>query len=889
MEKKYNNIDDLFREEFSGFSEEPSPAVWQALEKRLDNRKKKRAFYFKWYWFVGIISFITLLGASVAWLVRSPNPDIADKAISVHSGTDIYSPTNTHSKSISKSDKLIEKTPSQEIVTTEKVIENKLSKNKKASGKNRRKHHRKKQSHKSENLQNTGNAQDVSTQNSTTLNAPTVGTSAYSYDQFEAKSEVEKEPMEAISQTTTRLQVEGFVKHTIKGHKIVAVDMKPVVVAPDTSRDNHVASRIATAVDAETGEDNTVKVASTESTPTDYPIGQNVAEDTDKSSDEDIVPAPVKNKSLAAVKESSVNKSESERISRFSKALADAQPDVHPPFKVSAAAPVSEEMRNAVIDTLSSQHKVVNNQANKGITGVADNLIPDKESVNDTLVDAQPRSLFFFPESIVKMPELAAMLFTITKTPFQIKPVIIEPVGKPTIAETMASSDVAVEKSIRTTPIATKKEVPEVISVAPVNDVAVPVILAVADQPDSASLSKKRNGGKREPIGVAESWVGNLGATSTPFAIGSLPTKQLTGKGASVNSAGTPNTVSAKATEPLTPVVAGIDSFSVGPIGASGLPSAHSSVDSNRNIALQAGTQPAKDEKKNPLAEADGGATTIKGKKESAVGDTSSKTKPIMSGRFSFGLKGGYEGSWQKNTANKTVISPYVQFRIGKKLSLLFQPAIKGALAPKKDIGNPQQFYNVHQGTGEYQLRDSALTFLILTGDTMWLRNYSYTEIYDSVVKSYSSGGSYMEIEMPLLLQYRLLPRLSVYGGLNVVYSKQLGAKEHTYTASGLTATGNASTLLPLYTQPTLPMTTGLNYSGQALSTYSGPAYPATQPGLFRMGYMLGVSYELKKRWSADLLMQQCFAKPKIQGGYNINSPLSAPYIRITLGYRLSK
>jgi hypothetical protein len=55
------------------------------------------------------------------------------------------------------------------------------------------------------------------------------------------------------------------------------------------------------------------------------------------------------------------------------------------------------------------------------------------------------------------------------------------------------------------------------------------------------------------------------------------------------------------------------------------------------------------------------------------------------------------------------------------------------------------------------------------------------------------------------------------------------------------------------------------------------------------MGYMLGVSYELKKRWMADMVVQQCFTKKNMQGGYNVNGALSMPYIRLTLGYRLSK
>ena len=52
---------------------------------------------------------------------------------------------------------------------------------------------------------------------------------------------------------------------------------------------------------------------------------------------------------------------------------------------------------------------------------------------------------------------------------------------------------------------------------------------------------------------------------------------------------------------------------------------------------------------------------------------------------------------------------------------------------------------------------------------------------------------------------------------------------------------------------------------------------------------MLGFSYEFYKRWLFDALVQQSNVSPNIQAGYNVNTALSSPYLRFTLGYKLTK
>ena len=73
------------------------------------------------------------------------------------------------------------------------------------------------------------------------------------------------------------------------------------------------------------------------------------------------------------------------------------------------------------------------------------------------------------------------------------------------------------------------------------------------------------------------------------------------------------------------------------------------------------------------------------------------------------------------------------------------------------------------------------------------------------------------------------------------------------------------------------------------MSEYNGPLYPSTRVNQIRFGATVGVSYEYSKRWLVDALVQQNPAPRDVKGGYNINTPLSATYFRISVGYKLTK
>ena len=271
-----------------------------------------------------------------------------------------------------------------------------------------------------------------------------------------------------------------------------------------------------------------------------------------------------------------------------------------------------------------------------------------------------------------------------------------------------------------------------------------------------------------------------------------------------------------------------------------------------------------------------------------AMTDSSAKHRAFAK-RFEVGVKGGYETGFVRNSANKFVVSPYIQYNINDKFALLTQPAIKESQLGNVNVGTPKSYSNT-LSTSHSGVIDSGIVIIYGGGTVtipMWLREYNYTRTYDSIVKSYNLAHTYTEFELPLLLKYKFYKQLSVYGGVNVEYDKMLSVNEHTYTSGPLIQNKIGATLNPVGA----PISASPAYTSvfPAGPSYNGPLYPSPKGDVLRMGYMLGFSYEYKKRWLFDVLVQQAMAKPNYEGGTNTNTPFSLPYFRFTIGYKLTK
>lgn len=265
------------------------------------------------------------------------------------------------------------------------------------------------------------------------------------------------------------------------------------------------------------------------------------------------------------------------------------------------------------------------------------------------------------------------------------------------------------------------------------------------------------------------------------------------------------------------------------------------------------------------------------------------KSKPVFD-RFELGIKAGYEKGFAFDAARKAIVSPYLQYNLSPKFSLMVQPSAKAAKVATRNIGNASAYYKVNND-GATALVESVPMYVPsgLGFDTLWVNNYSYSQTHDSIVKSNTYGGTYVEADLPILLKYYIVPKFSVYGGVNIAYGKLTGVKEHTYTSDPIMQKGDSFTVTrQRVTLPEPPaLTSVIRYTGTPYSTYSGPQYPTNKGASLRLGYMVGFSYEFKDKWLVDGLIQQGMAKQDVQGGYNINRSLSAAYFRFTIGYKL--
>ncbi len=265
------------------------------------------------------------------------------------------------------------------------------------------------------------------------------------------------------------------------------------------------------------------------------------------------------------------------------------------------------------------------------------------------------------------------------------------------------------------------------------------------------------------------------------------------------------------------------------------------------------------------------------------------KAKPGFS-RWGVGVKAGYERGFDKSGSTKYLVSPYVEYKITPKFAIMVQPAIKYAQAPNRIIGDAQTYYDV-KSDGNVSDNGSNTSVKVegSTVVTYYNAKYRYTQVYDSIVKTNTYGGAYMEYELPVLAKYNVTEKLALYGGVNMIYSQMKGVKENTQIISGLINSKDTMISSTSGMTPAPAIGQVLTYSGAQFSDYNGPLYPATQENSLRFGAMLGFSYEYSDRWLLDALVQKNPAPRDVRGGVNINAPLSSAYFRLAIGYRIAK
>jgi len=273
-------------------------------------------------------------------------------------------------------------------------------------------------------------------------------------------------------------------------------------------------------------------------------------------------------------------------------------------------------------------------------------------------------------------------------------------------------------------------------------------------------------------------------------------------------------------------------------------------------------------------------------KKPSAVNNLK-KNKPSFA-RIEAGIKTGFEGGFTSDAATKFVVSPYLQYNLSPKIAVMVQPAVKAANLRSHDLGSPISYYQANNET-------SVLTMQITPSvnvkgpvrDTVgYTTKYSFSQTHDSIVKSNKTTARVaMEYELPVLFKYNVSKKVAVYGGVNIVCQKLVGITENTFVARNISRSIDTTIYTTTAPQPGFAM----SYDGTPYKNYSGPMQPAQTGYQFNVGYMVGFTYTCHEKWLFDALIQQAPAKQDVKSGYNINTPLSSTYLRLSIGYKLTK
>lgn len=287
------------------------------------------------------------------------------------------------------------------------------------------------------------------------------------------------------------------------------------------------------------------------------------------------------------------------------------------------------------------------------------------------------------------------------------------------------------------------------------------------------------------------------------------------------------------------------------------------------------------------------------GETPSGGGGSTAKDKRKKDNRFKLdgGVKLGHDRGFSDITTSNFTGNLFLQWNISPRTSLVFQPGIRYHSINKTSVFPQSSFHDITA-----QSLDSAHVYSDSANIQNYYiqRNFIYQNSYDSITVSYSlTPQKYLEVELPLLLQYKLADNISILGGIQLAFGQvvQIQSSMQRYQGSRIdtldfpqvkntnTPDTNGNSGAPY---PDVPALNGyFSYSTPEISTLDENKYrnPITNPA--RFGAMLGFSYEYRRRLLIDLLVRKNLSDLSFIPNEEVRKIYSQPYFRITVGYKL--
>jgi|GEM_PF-4496548 hypothetical protein len=256
--------------------------------------------------------------------------------------------------------------------------------------------------------------------------------------------------------------------------------------------------------------------------------------------------------------------------------------------------------------------------------------------------------------------------------------------------------------------------------------------------------------------------------------------------------------------------------------------------------------------------------------------------------RWEMGMKLGYEGGTRHFSTSALTVAPYIQYALNSRLSLMTQPTFKYTWIQKYIISN-DNFYR-HIDTSREYVQPKTFT------PSGFLPRFAYNEWYDSIVaRQYVTNSRFFSADLPLMLSYKLKPKFSIYGGVNLNFTKiGIVTDEKWYNIKRTDTLDAFIPSKPIVSNAgvdfdTLWVSQVFEHSAKPYSTYNAAAQQGGTASPFRLGVTFGVSYAYKQRLLFDIRYRQNVTGLSVVPNAIIRRLYSQPYFNVSMGYRIFK
>jgi hypothetical protein len=255
--------------------------------------------------------------------------------------------------------------------------------------------------------------------------------------------------------------------------------------------------------------------------------------------------------------------------------------------------------------------------------------------------------------------------------------------------------------------------------------------------------------------------------------------------------------------------------------------------------------------------------------------------KPSCKPTFSLAALIGYEPGLGSSVTSRITGSMRLLWQASQSVAIGIQPAFRFGHLTTNMLSQDKAYQRSSLQVDSFHTVDNSPS---VRGDMDTIYNYVIRENFDSiVVRGTSVGGSFWEVELPLIVQWKINNRWYVYGGPSVNFGGKLS-----YNDGGAPSVISSIRKDSLAQSQALPMIAFNGYFGKSsLESYSSykPSAPVTDPASVRFGYLFGLGYARNRIMAEASLHQQLSGYKEMET--SLRDIFANPHVRLSFGYLL--